>query len=254
MVHRRWSFSAESMEPMETMEFFDRVQPGMEKLFTMSHLKNDTKAHLKRVYSALTLTLLAAAAGSILAIHVPMVANPFVTLIGSIYLLFSLGSRQGTNRERLLKMLAFGVLTGAGLRPLLNMTIRVNPSIIPTAFILSSSIFICFSLMSLMTEQRSLLYLGSMLFSWLSAMFWTNMLNYWIIQSSGLSDLTLYGGVVVMSGFVCYDTQMICARYEMGDRDFIYHSLDLFVDFISLFRKLLIILPKKEENNKRRRN
>merc|ERR1712179_830480 len=105
-------------------------------------------------------------------------------------------------------MLAFGVLTGAGLRPLLNMTIRVNPSIIPTA----------------------------------------------IILSSGLSDLTLYGGVVVMSGFVCYDTQMICARYEMGDRDFIYHSLDLFVDFISLFRKLLIILTKKEENNKRRRN
>ena len=56
-----------------------------------------------------------------------------------------------------------------------------------------------------------------------------------------------------MSGFVCYDTQLIIARFEMGDRDFIFHSLDLFTDFISLFRKLLIILTKKEENDRKRR-
>ena len=37
--------------------------------------------------------------------------------------------------------------------------------------------------------------------------------------------MMLYGGVFIMSGYVCYDTQMIVARYEMGDRDFIYHSL-----------------------------
>jgi len=235
------------------MEFFDRVQPSMDKLFTMSHIKNDTKNHLKKVYSALTLTLLAAAAGSIAAIQFPILANPFITLAGSLYLLFSLGGRQGTNKERLVKLLAFGLLSGAGLRPLLNMTYYVNPNIMPTAFVLSSSIFICFSLMSLMTAQRSLLYLGSILCSALSAMFWTSMLNRFLIGSSGLSDMTLYGGVVVMSGFVCYDTQMICARFEAGDRDFIYHSLDLFVDFISLFRKLLIILTKKEDQKKRRR-
>ena len=56
-----------------------------------------------------------------------------------------------------------------------------------------------------------------------------------------------------MSGYVCYDTQMIVARFEMGDRDFIYHSLDLFVDFISILRKLIIILTKKENDNRKRR-
>ena len=54
-------------------------------------VKNDTKNHLKKVYSALTLTLLAAAAGSIAAIQFPILANPFITLAGSLYLLFSLG-------------------------------------------------------------------------------------------------------------------------------------------------------------------
>ena len=65
--------------------------------------------------------------------------------------------------------------------------------------------------------------------------------------------MTLYGGVFIMSGYVCYDTQMIVARFEMGDRDFIYHSLDLFVDFISILRKLIIILTKKENDNRKRR-
>lgn len=235
------------------MEFFDRVQPGMEKLFTMSHLKNDTKAHLKKVYSALTLTLMAAAAGSIAAIYFPILANVFVNIIAVLYLVHSLASRQGTNRERLMKLIALGAMTGAGLRPLLNYTIHVNPAILPHAFVLSSAVFICFSLMSLMTAQRSLLFMGSMLFSGLTTLFWINISNLFI-RSSGLNDMTLYGSTLLMSGFVCYDTQLIVARFEMGDHDFIYHSMDLFLDFINLFRKILIILTKKEENKNRRRN
>lgn len=50
-------------------------------------------------------------------------------------------------------MLAFGGVTGAGLRPLLDLTIRVNPNIMPTAFILCSSIFICFSLVSFIRKN-----------------------------------------------------------------------------------------------------
>ena len=65
--------------------------------------------------------------------------------------------------------------------------------------------------------------------------------------------MLLYGGVCVMSGFVCYDTQLIVARYEAGDRDFIHHSLDLFLDFVSLFRKILIILSKKENDKEKQR-
>lgn len=232
--------------------FTDRAQPAMEKLFSMSHLKRETRHHMKKVYSTLTLALMAAACGALLANSFPILANPLIVFAGSLYLIFNLASRQGNSRDRLMKLIAFGGLTGAGLRPLLDMTIRVHPNIIPTAFILTSSIFICFSMVSLLTEQRSLLYLGSMLSSCLAAMFWMNVTNMFI-GSTGLQDVTLYGGVCVMSGFVCYDTQLIIARFEMGDRDFIFHSLDLFTDFISLFRKLLIILTKKEENDRKRR-
>ena len=129
---------------------------------------------MKKVYSALTLTLLGASAGALLANYFPLLANPFLVLGLSLYLIFNLGkfyrtsenstfrndvgtdffhviflaSRQGTNKERLLKLIGFGVTSGAGLRPLLDMAIRVNQNIVPTACILTASIFLCFSLVS----------------------------------------------------------------------------------------------------------
>ena len=59
-----------------------------------------------------------------------------------------LAGRQGSNRERLSKLILFGGVTGAGLRPLLNFAIMVNPNLVPTALILTASVFICFSLVS----------------------------------------------------------------------------------------------------------
>lgn len=61
---------------------------------------------------------------------------------------YILAGRQGSNRERLTKLILFGGVTGAGLRPLLNFAIMVNPNLVPTALILTASVFICFSLVS----------------------------------------------------------------------------------------------------------
>jgi hypothetical protein len=38
---------------------------------------------------------------------------------------------------------------------------------------------------------------------------------------------------------------MIIERRRRGDKDFIKHSLDLFIDFMQVFRKVLIILMQK---------
>lgn len=48
-----------------------------------------------------------------------------------------------------------------------------------------------------------------------------------------------------MCGFIIYDTQLIIAKHQMGNKDFIVHSLDLFMDFIGVFRHLLVILTQK---------
>lgn len=48
-----------------------------------------------------------------------------------------------------------------------------------------------------------------------------------------------------MCAFVLYDTQLIMEKRRNGDKDFIAHSVDLFIDFIGIFRRLLIILAQK---------
>lgn len=42
-----------------------------------------------------------------------------------------------------------------------------------------------------------------------------------------------------------FDTQMIIEKRRRGDKDFIAHSLELFIDFIQIFRKVIIILMQK---------
>lgn len=55
----------------------------------------------------------------------------------------------------------------------------------------------------------------------------------------------LYIGLIVMAAFVLFDTQMIMERCRAGSTDCIRHSLDLFFDLVSMFRRLLIILTQK---------
>ena len=46
-----------------------------------------------------------------------------------------------------------------------------------------------------------------------------------------------------------FDTQLIIERKENGDDDYIRHSIDLFLDFVAIFRRLLIILASKVTPN-----
>ena len=63
--------------------------------------------------------------------------------------------------------------------------------------------------------------------------------------SSLTPQFQLYFGLLLFCGFVLFDTQMIIERKERGDDDYIWHSLDLFIDFLAIFKRLLIILAQK---------
>jgi len=73
--------------------------------------------------------------------------------------------------------LGFGFFSGLGTGPLLDMAIRINPSLIPNAFLLSSIVFACFSGAALFAPDGSYLYLGGTLLSGLSTLFWLGFLN-----------------------------------------------------------------------------
>ena len=70
-------------------------------------------------------------------------------------------------------------------------------------------------------------------------------------QSAMLFQVHLYGGLLLFCGFILYDTQLIIEKKRNGDNDFIWHSVDLFLDFVNIFRRILIILSNKEEKKRK---
>lgn len=55
----------------------------------------------------------------------------------------------------------------------------------------------------------------------------------------------LYFGLILFCGFILFDTQLIVEKFKSGNNDFIWHSVDLFLDFVNIFRRLLVILASK---------
>jgi len=48
------------------------------------------------------------------------------------------------------------------------------------------------------------------------------------------------------------DTQLMILRAESGRTDFIHDSLQLLIDFVAIFVRLLIILSKKSDDKKKK--
>lgn len=70
--------------------------------------------------------------------------------------------------------------------------------------------------------------------------------------SSGLFAIELYGGLCMFMLYVVFDTQMIIEDAHQGRSDFVAHAMQLMIDFVAIFVRLLIILTQNAEKKKER--
>jgi len=147
-------------------------------------------------------------------------------------------------------LLGIGVLQGCTIGPLVGLALDTDYSLVTTAFAGTAAVFVCFSGAALFSERRSFLYLGGLLSSCLSLLLFLSFVNIFF-HSTGIYTIHLYLGLLMFCGFIVFDTQMIIEKASLGDRDYIKHSLDLFVDFIGVFVRLLIILLRNKKSNKK---
>ncbi len=107
---------------------------------------------------------------------------------------------------------------------------------------------------SVMWTMHAFMYALYNIYSWITACMWTMHAFMCALYTTSLHacdqcvcllQIELYGGLLLFCGFVLFDTQLIVEKCERGDTDYIWHSLDLFLDFINIFRRLLIILASK---------
>ncbi|XP_050579812.1 probable Bax inhibitor 1 isoform X1 [Bombus affinis] len=211
-------------------------------------LEPPVRQHLKNVYGCLSMSLLSAAGGVYIHMFSELLRTNLLTTLGTLGLLFTLINTpdNGKNQKlRLSYLLGFAFFSGLGLGPLLQLVISVNPTVIVTALIGTIVIFVSFSISSLLAERGRWLYLGGTLISLLNIMVLFSFVNLFL-RWTIFYQAYLYIGLFLMCGFVIYDTQLIIEKYHMGSKDFILHSLDLFVDFVNIFRHFLVILTQKE--------
>uniref|UniRef100_A0A2K5S5N3 Bax inhibitor 1 n=1 Tax=Cebus imitator TaxID=2715852 RepID=A0A2K5S5N3_CEBIM len=198
-----------------TMNIFDR-KINFDALLKFSHITPSTQQHLKKVYASFALCMFVAAAGAYVHVITHFIQAGLLSALGSLILMIWLMATphsHETEQKRLGLLAGFAFLTGVGLGPALEFCIAINPSILPTAFMGTAMIFTCFTLSAVYAN--------------------------------------LYVGLVVMCGFVLFDTQLIIEKAENGDQDYIWHCIDLFLDFVTLFRKLMMILAMNEKDKKK---
>lgn len=88
---------------------------------------------------------------------------PLLAVLGSIITTIWLGTTDlnaGTQMKCFALMSATAFFTGIYLNPLISLAIEIDPQIVMTAFLLTTLIFLSFTISALMTSKRTYLYLG----------------------------------------------------------------------------------------------
>lgn len=220
-----------------------------------SKLEEPVRTHLKNVYACLTMSTMAAAAGAYIHMYTELLSAGLLTVIAATGFLIALMNTNDNGKNRKMRigfLLGFAFCSGLGMGPLLSFAIQINPNIIVTALVATTLIFTSFSIVSLTAQRGSYLYLGGTLMSFLSTLLLLSIANIFF-GSQLIFQAYLYIGLFLMCGFILYDTQVIVEKRRHGDRDFVAHSVDLFIDFVGVFRRLLIILSQREEQKRSKR-
>ncbi|KAL8533152.1 hypothetical protein ACS0TY_009413 [Phlomoides rotata] len=242
--------------------FFDpqsasRSRWSYDSLKNLRQISPVVQTHLKQVYLALCCALVASAVGAYL--HILLNIGGLLTTIGCvgcIIWLFSTPSYQEQKKVSLL--MAAALLEGASLGPVIELAIDFDLSILVSAFVGCAVAFGCFSGAAMVARRREYLYLGGLLSSGLSILFWLHFASSIFGGSIALFKFELYFGLLVFVGYIVVDTQDIIEKAHLGDLDYVNHALTLFTDFVAVFVRILIIMLKnaseKEEKKKKRRN
>ena len=221
------------------------------------NLETPVRKHLAKVYATFTCAALTAVAGflahTLNSIQIRAGIMSGIGMFVSLVCLLATPYDGGKDKVQRLSLLgSFAFLTGFNLGPLLDMAVTVNPTLVMQALLGTSVVSACFSLSALYAPRAHYLYLGGVLLSLSSILFSLSLMNFFFC-SRFIFEFNLYVGLGVWCTFILYDTQYIVEMARRGDKDYVIHSLLLFIDFVAVFQRLFFILMEKEERKKRKR-
>eukprot|EP00736_Rhodelphis_marinus_P004292 Rmarinus@m.11021 len=220
-------------------------------VFDFSDMNMKTQRHLREVYSILAVMSVFASLGVYVYMLTHIAATiSFLATVGCLLYAVSLPAHE-KDKKRLSTFL-FSFFKGMSLGSLVEIGLAIDATAVLAAAIGTILIFTCFSLSSLKSQSRSYLFLGGFLMSMTSLLFWMGLLNlFW--GSSLIQNMQIYAGLALFCGYVLFDTQLMLAKSDAGIFDPFLDAINLFIDFVAIFVRILIILLKNREGDRNRR-
>ena len=219
-------------------------------------LEPKVQKHLTRVYICVTMCALVAAVGAYVHIFTNILSGGWLSLLALIGFWIGIGSTHNSSTSTITRigmLLGFAFCSGLLAGPMLGLAMFIDAAIIPTALLITCLIFGCFSICSLLSQRFKYVLIGTHLFSILNILFILTVANIFL-GSQIIFEAGLYLGIAVMCGFVMYDTQLIIERCRLGNQDYVWDSVTLYIDFKNIFEDILVLLITKEAEKKNRQN
>ena len=230
---------------------------NMKAMFEMKDISPKTQLHLRNVYANLAICASICTLG--MYINATVVLQGFMwtvaILIGMGWCMYKVSNRQDHEQTRMGYLWALAFCMGYLAGPAIHHVAEFNPMILVQAVSYTAIVFGSFTAISLFSKRRSYLFIGGVISSTMSCLFWYSTLSW-------LFGYSKYGGqfglVYMMVGLfvaclmVIYDTQLIIERAERGDKDVPTHTMTLFMDLFDVFIKILQLLMKLQEEQRRK--
>ncbi|KAH8358454.1 hypothetical protein KR093_000395 [Drosophila rubida] len=116
------------------------------------------------------------------------------------------------------------------------------------------------SLVAACAPSEKFLNIGGPLAIGLGVVFASSLASMWLPPTTaigaGLASVSLYGGLILFSGFLLYDTQRVVKAAEMHPEhtshrfDPINHAMAIYMDAVNIFIRIAIILSSSDQRRK----
>jgi len=138
--------------------------------------------------------------------------------------------------------------------PMVIMINEISPTILPASVILSCGVFGGSTLYVNLHPKGSLLSWHASLMRGLSGLIGIQLIglgSYLIlgpnILSMSLHSIDTYGGLVLFTGMVAYDTHKAIEMYEQRDPDHLGCAINFYLDFINILIRIMEIMAKMND-------
>lgn len=220
------------------------------------HLGSGVVEHMRKVYGTLATGIGIAAGASMFAMATPLVGiHPLIPGLGAMVPLLGLMYTNKHTHSQTLRaglFAAFTGLSGVSMAPLLKIAMGISATIVPQALLITCGLFGTMTALSLVAKPGAMLRLGVPLGGGLLVLMAAGIGAAFCPVTSAwyplLHNVYMYGGLMLFTAYVAYDTQVMIDEFEQGEDDHIRHAVNLFINAKGIFMRVLSLLMMRGDD------